>query len=47
MQTAQKLQEKNVFLKEKITSLEEEIDYYKNAFLQLHKKQFNASSEKL
>ena len=40
------LQQENDFLKEKITSLEEQIDYYKTAFLQLHKKQFAASSEK-
>ena len=47
MQTAQTLQQENDFLKEKVASLEEQIDYYKNAFLQLHKKQFSASSEKL
>lgn len=47
MQTAQQLQQENDFLKEKIASLEEQMDYYKNAFLQLHKKQFSASSEKL
>ena len=47
MQTAQQLQQENVFLKEKVSSLEEQIDYYKNAFLQLHKKQFSPSSEKI
>ena len=47
MQTAQELQQENEQLKEKVHSLEEQIDYYKNAFLQLHKKAFTSSSEKL
>lgn len=47
MQTAQKLQQENETLKEKIHSLEEQIDYYKNAFLQLHRKAFTSSSEQL
>ena len=47
MQTEQTLQAENELLREKITSLEEQVDYYKKAFLQLHKKQFSASSEKI